>query len=295
MATLKNQTPIPITDFYGETTTWPVEDLVHCEHLGLRSAKYNWKIKPHRHLDLLQIFFVLKGQGSAQVDNHTLTVNTGDLLVIPENCVHMFLWETGSDGFVLAIARPLLSKLAKVLDNPMWCYGEASVYSSGENEAYLSALLSAINDEHAGTQSFRQLQMENHVLALAIWITRQNVRQHEVQKQTISRSEQRLSRFIDLLENNFDSHHNVDWYAEKVGVTSAHLNEICKKRRNQTALGLIHQRILTEAQRHLIFTIKPASDIAMSLGFSDPAYFSRFFKRLTGSTPKQFRDNKVPL
>lgn len=239
------------------------------------------------------MFFVIQGQGTAQVDSRSLVVNSGDLLVIPENCVHMFLWETGSDGYVLAVARPLLKKIEQVLSNPSWTHGVASVYSSGSDLDYLSSLLTSINDEHAGSEDYRQLQMENQVLALAIWITRQNALLNEVNKQSASRSEQRLKRFIDLLESNFETHHNVDWYADKVGVTSAHLNEICKKLRKQTALSLIHQRLVTEAQRHLIFTIKPASDIAESLGFSDPAYFSRFFKRLTGTTPKQFRDNKI--
>lgn len=293
MTETKNQIHIPITDFYGETTAWPVEDLVHCERLSLRSAKFNWQIKPHRHPDLVQMFFVIKGQGTAQIDNRSMVVNSGDLLVIPENCVHMFLWETGSDGYVLAVARPLLKKLEQVLNNPSWTHGVASVYSSGPDLEYLSSLLTSINDEHAGSETYRQLQMENQVLSLAIWITRKNALLNEVKKQSASRPEQRLKRFIDLLESNFEKHHNVDWYAEKVGITSAHLNEICKKLRKQTALSLIHQRVLTEAQRHLIFTIKPASDIADSLGFSDPAYFSRFFKRLTGTTPKQFRDNKI--
>jgi AraC family transcriptional activator of pobA len=54
-------------------------------------------------------------------------------------------------------------------------------------------------------------------------------------------------------------------------------------------LKVIHQRLITEAQRNLIYTGKTAADIALSLGFSDPAYFNRFFKRMTGQTPKNFR------
>ncbi|MBN0989096.1 helix-turn-helix domain-containing protein [Amphritea pacifica] len=293
MSELNNHHQIPITDFYGESTSWPVEDMVHSEQLSLRSALNNWQIKPHRHKDLMQLFFVLCGQGSAQVDNRSLTLKAGDLLVIPEQCVHKFHWESGSDGFVIAVASPLLKQIEKLLDAPSWTHGAATLLSAGEHQLYLTSLLSSINEEYAGAESYRQLLLENRLLTLAIWITRQSTRLNEAIAKPKSRSEQHLKRFTDLLESNFNKQHSVDWYAEHVGVTSAHLNEICKKLRHQTALSLIHQRLLTEAQRTLIFTVKPASDISHQLGFSDPAYFSRFFKRLCGVTPKQFRQSKL--
>ena len=57
----------------------------------------------------------------------------------------------------------------------------------------------------------------------------------------------------------------------------------------KTALRLIHERLLLEARRELIYTTRPISTIADSLGFADPGYFTRFFKRLSGLSPKDFR------
>lgn len=289
-----NQSPIPITDFYGESTAWPVEDMVHCEQLSLRSALYDWQIKAHRHRDLMQLFFVLEGEGAAQVDHRSLTIRSGDLLVIPEQCVHTFRWEAGSNGYVIAIARPLIKRLEKLLDAPSWLTGAASLFKSGRDKSYLNSLLRLINQEYSGRKLYRQILMENRVLSLGIWITRQHALIKEASEPQKSRSETRLKRFIDLLEEHFDTRHNVDWYADKIGITSAHLNEVCKKLRDQTALKVIHQRLITEAQRDLIYTGKTAADIALSLGFSDPAYFNRFFKRMTGQTPKNFRTSKSP-
>lgn len=284
---------IPITDFYGESTSWPVEDMVHCEQLSLRSARYDWQIKPHRHRDLMQMFFVLEGQGTARVDSRSLEIRAGDLLVIPEQCVHTFRWEANSNGYVLAVAMPLLKNLEKLLDAPAWTHGSATVYSTGLERDYLNSLLTSLNEECNGKEIYRHLLMENRVLSLGIWITRKHALINEPEEQLKSSSEQRLKSFIDLLESHFDQQHSVNWYADKVGVTSAHLNEICKKLRQHTALSLIHRRIITEAQRNLIFTGKSASDISHLLGFSDPAYFSRFFKRICGVTPKQFRQSKI--
>ena len=54
-------------------------------------------------------------------------------------------------------------------------------------------------------------------------------------------------------------------------------------------MGAISQRIVLEATRDLTFTVLSVKEIAYSLGFDDPAYFTRFFTKHTGLTPTQFR------
>jgi len=51
----------------------------------------------------------------------------------------------------------------------------------------------------------------------------------------------------------------------------------------------LHQRLLLEAKRELVYTSMTISQISDQLGFSEPAYFSRFFKRMTGRSLKEFR------
>lgn len=53
---------------------------------------------------------------------------------------------------------------------------------------------------------------------------------------------------------------------------------------------VLHARLLVEAKRQLLYTVRSSSTIAYGLGFKDPAYFSRFFKRATGKNPREFRD-----
>ncbi|MNC62696.1 Bifunctional transcriptional activator/DNA repair enzyme AdaA [compost metagenome] len=68
-----------------------------------------------------------------------------------------------------------------------------------------------------------------------------------------------------------------------------HLNNLCRELAGQTALQIIHQRLLLEAKRNLIYTNMSISQLSDGLGFSDPTYFSRFFRRLCGQTPNAFR------
>jgi AraC family transcriptional activator of pobA len=56
-----------------------------------------------------------------------------------------------------------------------------------------------------------------------------------------------------------------------------------------TAFDLIQQRLALEARRRLVFRAHPVQGIAAELGFKDPAYFSRFFRRHCGMSPAEFR------
>ncbi len=62
----------------------------------------------------------------------------------------------------------------------------------------------------------------------------------------------------------------------------------------QTALQVIHQRLLLEARRNLIYTRMSIGQLSDNLGFSDPTYFARFFKRLSGQTPNGYRRSGQP-
>ena len=53
---------------------------------------------------------------------------------------------------------------------------------------------------------------------------------------------------------------------------------------------LLHQRLAREATRRLVHVAMPVSQLAFELGFDDPAYFCRFFKRQTGLSPRAYRE-----
>ena len=290
---------IPITDFYGESRVWPVADTLHCEQLNVRSARYDWKIKPHRHVNLMQIFYVMDGAGVAELDHRRFDLYSGDLLIIPQQCVHTFRWEEQSTGYVLFIAGPMQSKLECILDGIPWAYESDRPFSTTNNKGFPASLFATLYEEYQSKRLHREVLLENLVLTLCIWINRQYREKVQSTIQRKSRRAQRLEKFTKLIGENYTQHHTVEWYAERVGITAAHLNSLCKQQHQQSALSIIHQRLLAEAQRNLIYTGKSTADVADLLGFSDAAYFNRFFKRLTGATPgafrKSWRGNQVNL
>jgi AraC-like DNA-binding protein len=82
---------------------------------------------------------------------------------------------------------------------------------------------------------------------------------------------------------------SVKGYAELLGVTRARLNDACVRVAGSPPQAMLHARLIDEARRRLDQSGLSVEQVAYSLGFRDPAYFNRFFTRLTGLTPGEFK------
>jgi AraC family transcriptional activator of pobA len=81
----------------------------------------------------------------------------------------------------------------------------------------------------------------------------------------------------------------VQRYARRVAMSETSLNRLCQSLAGTTAFDLIQQRLALEARRRLTFVPASIASIAAELGFKDPAYFSRFFRKHSGVSPSTFR------
>lgn len=100
-----------------------------------------------------------------------------------------------------------------------------------------------------------------------------------------------LKKFQSLIEDNFREKHEVAEYAGMLNITPGYLNDLVKQQGGKTAITHIHERLVVEAKRLLLHTELSIKQLAYEIGFDDAAYFNRFFKRLTNSTPAAYRTN----
>ncbi len=98
-----------------------------------------------------------------------------------------------------------------------------------------------------------------------------------------------LSKYKTLVEKYYHTHHQVQTYADMLHITPNYLNVLAKKHFGKSALEIINDRITLEIKRQLILSDTEISEIAYRLNFNELSYFSRFFKRITGVTPNEFR------
>ena len=100
-----------------------------------------------------------------------------------------------------------------------------------------------------------------------------------------------IIKFKQLIEENFTKEKNVSPYAEMLNLNPSCLNELTKRTTGITAGELIRNRVIDETKKLLYSSKMTGKEIAYELGFEDPAYFSRFFRKYTGLTLNEFRDN----
>ncbi|MEM8584479.1 MAG: AraC family transcriptional regulator [Bacteroidota bacterium] len=99
-----------------------------------------------------------------------------------------------------------------------------------------------------------------------------------------------IRQFNLLVEQHFTTKHQVQDYAELLFKSPKTLSNLFGKYSDKTPLQVIKERIGLEAKRLLRYSDKPIAEIAYDLGFTESAHFSRFFKKISGTSPSIFRD-----
>lgn len=100
-----------------------------------------------------------------------------------------------------------------------------------------------------------------------------------------------VADFIALVEKHFVNIHSVAEYAEMLAVSPKSLAKRLQSEGYSTPTEIIRDRIVLQAKRDLRFSDKSVKEIAFDLGFEDPAYFTRYFKKAAGLSPNQYRSS----
>lgn len=207
--------------------------------------------------------------------------------------MHDFIWSSDVSGTVISVANPLLDRVAEVLNSEHQVLRSTLIMTVRREQEQLETILDLLQQEYSQPARTGRAQMLGSLMKLlAIWLER-NASQRHFSGNQQDRKGEYLNRFNDLINRDFRQHRKVESYARELGITAPYLNNLCQNLVQRSALQLVHDRLLLEAKRELIYTVMSVSEIAYALGFQDPGYFNRFFKRITGQTPKQFRNSSV--
>lgn len=104
-----------------------------------------------------------------------------------------------------------------------------------------------------------------------------------------SRRKELLAQFIDVLEKHFKDERSVNFYADRLFVTPKHLSAVLKEVSGQTAGEWIDRRVILEAKLLLRTTGMNIQEISSALNFSNQSFFGKYFKHLTGISPRDYR------
>lgn len=292
VATAKTARRIPTYFLYGEAPRRFMGPLLHIETIEARSARHQWKINPHLHQALHQLIFVLRGRGVVLADGSRSQYRPPALLLMPAGSVHGFEFEPGTTGHVISLSVDLLQDVARKEN------GIAALFTRPTTLELRRQALRATDLASSVRMLAREFSRSDagHEIALAGWLevllgNALRLAQDLPNPADPHVGQRRLlvARFGELIERRFREDQSVAEYATALHITESRLRNACLATTGQSPIQLIHARLLLEAKRQLHYTDGSVGEIARALGFSDPAYFTRFFSRRTGVSPRAFR------
>ena len=267
---------------FGESTHLP--DVLHCETIAERSVLHDWELAPHRHARLHQVLLIEAGGGTVTLDGKLEKLAPNSLVNVPPGHVHAFSFQKNTRGWVTTLADELMAELLVGVGTLRAELDQACVLPADQS---IQQTVLQIWHEFSNQEKARALVLRGLSGVLLGWIARQlalpslaNLKQNDSAL---------VHQFKDLLEQHFSSQWSVGQYAKALSISPTHLSRLTRAATGHSALRMIEARVMREARRNLAYTNLSIATIAYTLGYSDPAYFSRVFTKDAGVSPKAFR------
>lgn len=280
---------IPSFHLYGEKLDEEPRFWIHCETIKSRSSRHRWEIRLHRHERLFQILYIAAGSCDAIVSDETRVLLPPTILTLPPGVSHGFRFSKDVEGLVITIERSQLGEMTRERGRfAQWLSAPHSATLEPEepDHAYLMDTLQRIAQENWRGDSGDDELLRDYV-ALAVRLAAR-IAVGDASAPADGRDE-RLALLDTLIQQHHREHRPLSFYAGQLGVSLTHLNRLVRTATGQTPHDLITAKLLDQSKRELTFSMATTREIAMRLGFDDPAYFSRFFSKHTGETPGAWR------
>lgn len=265
----------------------------YIERLEEHLARFPMVSLPHAHSFYL-VLYVTQGRGTHTIDLVTYDLRPGGLYFLAPGQAHSWTLSADAQGYIVffSVAFYLRQYPADRLSAyPFFNPAYSPVVYLPTTETTLRGLLASLLEERSPVATNHD-EVAGAYLYLLLELSARSYSQEQTQP-IHSHGLQQVRVFSQLLDAHFRNEKSVRYYADRLALTPNHLNALCRRIVNKTASDLIHERVITEAQRLLAHSTQSVSQIADQLGFEDASYFTRYFKKYVGQTPEPFRQQQT--
>ena len=227
-------------------------------------------------LNYYDVTFITEGKGTFSVDNQTYEVTPCDVLFSKPGEIRN--WDTRHiiNGYALIFEEEFLSSLFK-----------DSLFVQHLSFFQLESFSSRL---HLPDELYARILYEVLMLLDRAYLKMTSIEEGRSREA----SNNHVSKFMNLVNIHSKEQHSVQYYADKLCITSNYLNEMVTSTMGFSAKQYIQNKVMDEAKRLLVYTNVPISDIAFELCFSTVSYFIRSFRQHTGETPLLYRKTHKP-
>jgi AraC family transcriptional activator of pobA len=263
----------------------------YCERLETHVVRFPHVNVAHAH-DFYLLLYITAGSGTHTVDLVTYELRPGSLFFLAPGQIHHWQLAAEARGFVVFFdADFYLFRYpeARLFAYPFFDPAHPPVLYLPPTETEICPLIERMFGEYTVPYP-NQAEVFRSYLHLCLELA---ARRYPAQPAAeASLALQQIRQFGTLLNQHYRTRRSVSDYADLLHITANHLNSLCRRLLNKTASALIHERIITEAQRLLSHTALGVAQVAYELGFEDASYFVRYFRKYTGTTPEAFRQQR---
>ncbi|MES2944469.1 MAG: helix-turn-helix domain-containing protein [Pseudomonadota bacterium] len=283
------RTTVPKVRLYVERPEEKEDWFVNVGHVTERGR---WRTEPHAHPAYGQVIFVRIGRGVMNREGCSVPFEGPCVLLLPTECVHGLDYELDTDRWVVTIEVSCLAQINARLHEftQLWASPRTIPFTDdAEAAAEFYSLIRKLEQEVDTRAAGHVVGTEALLTSLLLMLVRKT-QLEQIDSEAPTRNETRVAdRFRELIDQHYRQNWQLQNYASIMAVSLAQLRAACAAATGQSPTKMIHARIITEAKRNLIFGDMSMEQIAYWLGFSDAAYFTRFFRKEVGQSPSQFR------
>jgi AraC-like DNA-binding protein len=268
-----------------------LQHTIHCDILSSHLKKYPGLIIPDKPYYFITILFT-QGLGIHEIDFTTHRISRGHISFVAPGQVHSWKFTKDIEGIIFLHSKDFYDlnfTHKRVSHFPFFCsiYNTACVKVAQRDLNYFKSLFDLVVSEfHLNT-----LMSLSKICSLIDIIYTDATRIYNPQEEHWEQNGPYLKKFIrleELISKKYKTIKSPGEYAKLMHISERHLNRICKSTVKQSVGDVIHERIILEAKRLLASGDVAVSEVAVKLGYDDPAYFSRLFKIKTGFSASEF-------
>lgn len=254
--------------------------------------------KPHRD-NHCQLMVAVSGKFKLNIDFEIIEFTEPALLCVFPEEVHHIIEVKKPKGWMISFDPSLVNKevlqlLENKINNPFLPQQESSFF---KQLVILMDLIEKVQSENQN--NYTQKTIHFLLNALLSLIAGEITSQLPLEKEKENRGIIIKEAFIKLTKEHYKTWKQPAQYASALAISTAHLNDTVKSITGSPVSVHIQQASIMEAKRLLYFTDNTVREIAYEVGYDEPVYFGKLFKKVTNLTPlefrKKFRDQDYPF
>ncbi|OBW95512.1 cupin [Gallibacterium salpingitidis] len=267
---------------------------IHYESFEKLRIFYGQFSKLHFHDRYFQLHYLTKGAIYLQLGENIYSLKAPCFILTSPSVPHSFYTELDTVGHVLTIPQQFIWDLLRSIQQNNNYFQQLCMEldKNSPDTKEMETILDKIVEEYQESRAEKHTMLRLYTKILFINIARLKEKNVQVaEKLPVKGGDiDMFNQFNQLIEQHFKKNWVISEYLTHLCISESRLNVLCKKFSGLSPKQIIIERQLQEARFKLLFTQDSISKIAYDLGFSDPAYFSRYFQARVGVSPKRFRD-----